>query len=162
MDVRIRPVRETDCADVVRLSLRAWEPVFRSFQNVLGSQLYVRMWPDWTASQSESITAICRGDGKTVTLVAELSGIVIGFIAYVLDEESRTGEVTYLAVDPAHQNRGVGTELNRFVLRRMKEAGMEMARVETGGDPGHAPARAAYERAGYVGLPCVRYYQILR
>ena len=38
---------------------------------------------------------------------------------------------------------------------------MEMAEVMTGGDPGHAPARRSYEKAGYTPLPLVRYYKAL-
>ena len=66
-----------------------------------------------------------------------------------------------MAVDPACQNRGVGTALNTFVLGKMKESGMTLAEVGTGGDPGHAPARRSYEKAGYRALPIVRYYQDL-
>ena len=33
--------------------------------------------------------------------------------------------------------------------------------VETGGDPGHAPARAAYEAAGFTLLPIARYFRVL-
>ena len=33
-----------------------------------------------------------------------------------------------------------------------------LAVVGTGGDLGHAPARRVYEKAGFVGLPLVRYY----
>jgi len=36
-----------------------------------------------------------------------------------------------------------------------------LAVVGTGGDPGHAPARRVYEKAGFVGLPLVRYYASL-
>lgn len=162
MDLRIRPVRKTDSTDVVRLSLLAWEPVFRSFRNVLGPQIYAKIWPEWETSQSEDIASICKGEGKTAVWVAELAGTVVGFISYVLDEESKTGEVTYLAVDPAYQNQGVGTELNRFALSKMKECGMEMARVETGGDPAHAAARKSYEKAGYTGLPLVRFFRVLQ
>jgi len=43
----------------------------------------------------------------------------------------------------------------------MKESGMKLAVVGTGGDPGHAPARRSYEKAGYTGLPLVRYYKVL-
>jgi hypothetical protein len=32
----------------------------------------------------------------------------------------------------------------------MKEAGMQVATVSTGGDPSHAPARRAYEKAGFT------------
>ena len=38
---------------------------------------------------------------------------------------------------------------------------MDIAVVETGGDPGHAPARAAYEAAGFTPLPIARYFRLL-
>ena len=39
------------------------------------------------------------------------------------------------------------------------EAGMTTVMVETGGDPGHAPARATYEAAGFRPLPTVKYFR---
>jgi hypothetical protein len=33
--------------------------------------------------------------------------------------------------------------------------------VETGGDPGHAPARHVYERANYTLFPVARYFKAL-
>ena len=51
----------------------------------------------------------------------------------------------------------MGTELNTFALDRLKESGMKLAVLGTGGDPGHAPARRSYEKAGYIALPTVRY-----
>jgi ribosomal protein S18 acetylase RimI-like enzyme len=66
-----------------------------------------------------------------------------------------------VAVDPEHQNRGIGTELNVAALREMKAAGMKLAEVETGGDEGHAPARRSYEKAGYTASPLVRYFKDL-
>jgi len=41
----------------------------------------------------------------------------------------------------------------------MRQHGMDIAVVETGGDPGHAPARAAYEASGFTLLPIARYLQ---
>jgi hypothetical protein len=38
---------------------------------------------------------------------------------------------------------------------------MKVASLSTGGDPGHAPARRAYEKAGYTAFPIVWYYQDL-
>jgi ribosomal protein S18 acetylase RimI-like enzyme len=86
---------------------------------------------------------------------------VVGFIAYKLDLQDQVGEVDLLAVHPEYQNRGIADQLNRFVLERMKASGMTIAVVGTGGDPGHAPARRSYEKAGYTGLPLVRYYKAL-
>lgn len=39
---------------------------------------------------------------------------------------------------------------------------MALATVSTGGDPSHAPARRAYEKAGFgPGLPSVYLYRVL-
>jgi hypothetical protein len=43
----------------------------------------------------------------------------------------------------------------------MKDAGMSIAMVETGGDPGHAPARRTYEKLGFGLLPIARYFKKL-
>jgi len=108
---------------------------------------------------------ICREHEKTLVWVAEAHAMMTGFIAYTLNSQENgqddTGEVELLAVHPDYQNHGIGTELNQFALEKMKESGMKLALVATGGDPGHAPARRTYEKAGYTALPGVRYYQDL-
>jgi hypothetical protein len=38
---------------------------------------------------------------------------------------------------------------------------MTIAVVETGGDPGHAPARELYAATGFTVLPIARYFQPL-
>lgn len=160
MDVSIRSIVPDDMEDIVRLSLAAWAPVFRSFEQVLGSKIYLHIYPEWRRQQREVVEKICR-DEKTLVWVAEFDERVTGFIAYTLNDEEKTGEVELLAVHPDYQNRGIGTVLNNFVLEKMRESGMELAVVGTGGDPGHAPARRTYEKAGYIPLPIVRYYQDL-
>ena len=71
------------------------------------------------------------------------------------------GEIYMVAVDPDHQRRGIAMALIEFALDRMKDAGMTVAMVETGGDPGHAPARAAYEKMGFGLFPVARYFKKL-
>jgi GNAT superfamily N-acetyltransferase len=66
-----------------------------------------------------------------------------------------------LAVDPDEQDRGIGTALTEFATAWLRDAGMRVAMVETGGDPGHAPARRVYEKAGYALLPIARYFSAL-
>jgi ribosomal protein S18 acetylase RimI-like enzyme len=161
MNLQLRPVRDDDVKDVVRLSLSAWAPVFSSFEQIMGPDIYAYVYPDWIKSQSESIEAVCKDGEETIVWVAELDGVVVGFLAYKLDAKDKTGEVWFLAVDPEYQNRGIGTELNNFGLEKMKESGMQMAVVGTGGDPAHAPARRSYEKSGYTPLPLVRYYKDL-
>ncbi len=161
MRATIRAICDQDVEAVVRLSLAAWAPVFDSFRRILGASIYRAIWPNWTESQRESIEAACRDGAMASVLVAEVGSLVVGFLAYELHPEDHTAEVTFLAVDPAYRNQGIGTELNLVALERMRENGVELARVETGGDPSHAPARRSYEKAGYTGLPLVRYFKKL-
>ena len=77
------------------------------------------------------------------------------------DQRRSMGEISMLAVDPDHQGGGIGTALTEFALDRLRDAGMMVAMVETGGDPGHAAARRTYEKAGYVLSPVARYFKNL-
>ena len=64
--------------------------------------------------RSEDLAAVveraCTGGAHTVW-VAEADGAVAavaGFVAYQANAETKVGEVYMLAVDPAHQRRGLG------------------------------------------------------
>ena len=72
------------------------------------------------------------------------------------------GEVYVIAVDPDFQRQGIGRALMEHSQNRALDAGMAMMMVETGDDPGHAPARAAYEARGYQRWPVARYFKDLR
>lgn len=159
--MEIRPFRGEDMAAVVQLSLLAWAPVFRSFEHVLGAAIYARLYPDWAASQRAGVEQVCGDAERYTTLVAEAGGGVVGFIAYTVDQAAQTGEIDLLAVHPEHQNHGIGTQLTLAATAAMKERGVRLVVVATGGDLGHAPARRAYEQAGFTALPLVRYYQAL-
>lgn len=161
MNCIIRDFSHDDIDDIIRLSLLAWEPVFNSFELILGSRIYPILYPDWQKSQAEGVEKYCLGNKNNKVLVAEVEGTVVGFIAYENHEDDQTGEVMLLAVHPQYQNQGIGTDLNIAALDEMKASGMVMAVVGTGGDPAHAQARRSYQKAGYTGLPLVRYYKAL-
>ncbi|MGD0006091.1 MAG: GNAT family N-acetyltransferase [Anaerolineaceae bacterium] len=161
MNVQIRSYDTNDIDEVVQLSLLAWEPVFAAWERILGAELYpIAIYPDWRIGQKEVVVKICT-DEKIATWVAEVDGRVVGFVAYEFNQQSKIGEVQLLAVHPDYQNQGIGTQLNLFALQMLKDGGMKLAVVGTGGDEGHAPARRSYEKAGYTGLPLVRYYKAL-
>ncbi len=71
------------------------------------------------------------------------------------------GVIEMIAVDPDHQLRGTGFTLTNFALNWMRDAGMHVAMVETGGDPGHEPARRLYEATGFRDISPVRYWMSL-
>jgi RimJ/RimL family protein N-acetyltransferase len=72
------------------------------------------------------------------------------------------GELSNNAVDPAHQNRGIATAMYGWCLDRMRAADMHFVKVSTGLDVAHAPARRAYEKAGFApGFEGVDYFRLL-
>ena len=146
---------------MVDLSLRAWAPAFASLEQALGSNIFRRQHPDWREDQRRAVEEVCASQEKRVW-VAEANGTAVGFVAIEFHHPERSmGEISMLAVDPDYQGGGIGTALTEFALDRLKDAGMRVAMVETGGDPGHAAARRTYEKAGYVLLPIARYFKNL-
>ena len=160
--VVIRPFQESDLDAVVELSVRAWEPVFDSLRGVLGDAIFARLHqPDWRTVQAEAVRSSCTSEELDV-FVAVVDGTPVGFATVALNAfHERMGVVDMIAVDPAFQRRGIATQLMNGAADHMRERGMDIAVVETGGDPGHAPARAIYEASGYTTLPVVRYLKLL-
>ena len=158
--MRIQPYDPEQLDAVVRLSLRAWTPVFDSLQKVMDVDVYQAFYPDWRLSQQQAVEGVCAAEDTKVWVAIDM-GITVGFVAVKFHPESSMGEIYMIAVDPDYQHRGIGTALTAFALERMKDAGMSVAMVETGGDPGHAPARRTYEKAGFGLLPAARYFKKL-
>jgi ribosomal protein S18 acetylase RimI-like enzyme len=152
--VLIRPFEKKDLAAVVALSLRAWEPVHAALRDVMDDELFdLRHQPDWRTSQQHSVESVLGGNDNTVW-VAEEDGIVVGFAAATIRRDDDVGEILMLAVDPPSQNRGIGTGLTETATDWIRESGMPVAFISTGGDnTGHDAARATYDKAGYRRLP---------
>jgi GNAT superfamily N-acetyltransferase len=161
MDMHLEPYAPHQLDAVLRLSLRAWAPVFDSLQNAMNAEVYQAFYPDsWRVSQQQAIEDVCAADDMHVW-VAVADGSPVGFVAVKLHAADSMGEISMVAVDPDVQGRGIGSTLIAFALDWMKDAGMSIAMVETGGDPGHAPARYTYEKTGFELLPIARYFKKL-
>jgi ribosomal protein S18 acetylase RimI-like enzyme len=158
--MQIKPYDSSHVDAIVRLSLRAWSPVFDSLKVALDADVYQTFYPDgWRVSQEKSVRDTCASADMKIWVAIE-AGVIAGFIA-IRFHEGKLGEIYMIAVDPDYQRRGIAMDLTDFAVERMKEAGMQIAMVETGGDPGHAPARAAYQKAGFRALPLARYFRKL-
>ncbi len=157
--MQIRPYETQDADGVIRLSLRAWAPVFASIEQAMSREVYRELYPDWRVNQRNAVETVCADD-TTQVWIAQVDGTSVGFVA-VKPHPGGIGEVYMLAVDPDYQKRGIATALTDFALDWMKSAGMSVAMVETGGDPGHAPARHTYEKIGFRLLPVARYFKKL-
>jgi GNAT superfamily N-acetyltransferase len=160
MEASIREYEPSDQGPVVELSLRAWEPVFAAVEQMLGPELFVRLRGDWRAGQAREVLGVLADHAQQVW-VAEAEGEPVGFVAATLHPDSGMGEIYMIAVDPGAQGRGIGEALTGVATDWLRQSGMRVAMIETGGDPGHAPARRVYEKAGYTPLPAVRFFKAL-
>ena len=115
----IRPYTQSDAEAVVRLSLRAWAPVFESIERELDPAVYRVFYPDgWEVQQRQAVEAALANPAHHVW-VADRDGVIAGFVAVVLHREDRMGEIHMVAVDPEQQGQGVGTALTHFALEWM-------------------------------------------
>jgi ribosomal protein S18 acetylase RimI-like enzyme len=161
-DLVLRDLEARDVEAVVEIALAAWQPINAHHREVLGDALFAATRPEWRTAKALSVRAACLpGEGR-VALVAEAEGQVVAFLTFTADQQHGVGAFTNNAVTPAHQGQGIGSRLYTCALQRMRELGLRYARVTTGGDAAHAPARRAYERAGFVQkLTSVEYYREL-
>ena len=162
MTVSVRPLEERDVDAVVEFSVRAWAPVFESMCAVMGRTIFSRVYPDWKPAQARAVESVIR-DNCSRVWVAESSGRLAGFVAVVFHDRdgAKAGEIEMVAVDPEFQNQGIGLTLVSSAVDEIGNLGIPLAEIGTGGDPGHAPARRVYEKAGFTALPLVRYYKAL-
>ena len=158
--MRIEPYQDNQLSAIVALSLRAWEPVFASIEKTMDADVFQHFHPDWRQSQRKAVETTCIATDTTVWSARE-GETIVGFAAVKLHTDNGMGEIYMVAVDPDHQGRGIGTALMQHAMAWMKEQGMVVAMVETGGDPGHGAARRTYEKLGFRLFPTARYFMKL-
>ncbi len=160
-DAAIRAFHPHDLPRLCEIAVRAWEPIFGDWRELMGDAMFHAAWRDWRADKAGQIVDFCERTPEWC-LVAELEGRVVGFITHTLCYDTALAEIGNNAVDPECQGLGIGTDMYRYVLDVFREEGMKFAKVSTGLDPAHAPARAAYEKAGFTQfIPMVYYYREL-
>lgn len=158
-------LRRAAAADTPRFQAireAAYAPVFASFRSILGDDIYELAQARDDAAQGELLTSLLAPGSEWEVYAAEVEGLVVGFVSVRFNRETTVGEIGLNAVHPDHAGQGAGTAMYDFAIARMKEAGMRVATVGTGGDPSHAPARRAYRKAGFTAeIPSVWMFRMI-
>ncbi len=144
----IRSYRTDDLETLADIGNRAWRSIYRMFRQTYGDELFSLLVADEWTSKGEQIRAHCARYPEWV-FVCEEGDRIVGFATFRLDPVKSIGEIGNNAVDPECGLKGVGQQLYAAVLAHFREQGMRYAKVQTGCDEAHAPARRAYERAGF-------------
>ena len=163
----IRDMEEGDLDAVVEIARQSWKPVFVSWRELMGEPIFSRIYEDWQDDKESQIRRAAAPESGMAFLVAVADRRVAGFVSWRVDQDKQgkgpVAEIGNNAVDPEWQNRGIASGLYAEVIRRCRAADVATIKVTTGLDPSHAPARRAYEKAGFgSGIPMVTYWQDLK
>lgn len=161
--VRLRAQRDGDIEALVALAHRAWRDVEASVDAVLGSPLDRLATPSWASHHDAVVRQACASEETTVVVADDHEGEPLGFVAHRVHAPSEAmsayGEIVIIGVEPAARGRGVGKALLDRAVADLRTYGVPVIMAETGGDEGHAPARALYESAGFTRLPIAQYWR---
>jgi len=161
-DCHFRPYAPSDYSKLHEIRNAAFAPVFASFRELVGDAIAPIAFAAAEEEQGALLDQLCVRESGGELHVMEVGDEVAGFVALAFDHHTGIGEIELNAIHPGHQGRGLGLKMYNHACARLKLAGMKIATVGTGGDPAHAPARRAYEKAGFsAGLPTVYLYKKL-
>ena len=144
----IRLFQPSDLEPMVVIARKAWKKIFEGFRQQLGDELYTILYGNRLQDKRYQLTEFTAKFPRQC-YVCERNGKIVGFVTFGLNRETKTGILTNNAADPDSGEKGVGQEMYAAIFDRMRQEGMIAVTVSTGLDEGHAPARRAYERAGF-------------
>jgi RimJ/RimL family protein N-acetyltransferase len=144
----IRKYKPGDLAKIVDMGNRAWREIYRMFRETYGDELFQLVVPNEATFKGEQIKSHCERHPEWV-FVCEEEERIVGFITFTLNFGTKIGEIGNNAKDLDCDLKGIGQQMYKAVLDYFREQGMVYAKVHTGLDYAHAPARKAYERAGF-------------
>jgi ribosomal protein S18 acetylase RimI-like enzyme len=118
------------------------------YEGAYGSELFSLLIPDQDVAKEEQIKEHVLNHPDWI-YICEENGKIVGFVTFSIERGRKIGQIGNNAVDPECGLKGIGQQMYAEVFRRFKDEGMLYAQVTTGLDDTHAPARRAYERAGF-------------
>lgn len=156
MDIKIVPTKEEHIDHCVRVGIRAYESVHKSYAACIGQDIHEALMGNWREEKAASI----RTDWADGAFVALADGQVAGYIIYKIN--GIAGSIRDNAVDPNLWGQGINVKLGEAALDAMRAAGCKYATVKVGLDEGQARARRSYTKLGFDrNLPNIMYYQKL-
>jgi GNAT superfamily N-acetyltransferase len=157
----MRPYQKPDCAWIIETADKAWRPINAAYRKAYGDELFPLLVHNPDTRKGVEMRGFCQ-DHPELVFVCEEGGKRVAFLTILFDRERKMGIIGNNAVDPDCGLKGIGQQMYSFALERFRAEGMVWANVDTGLDEGHAPARRAYERAGFdISISSIRYYRKL-
>jgi ribosomal protein S18 acetylase RimI-like enzyme len=158
----VRPFRPADLGRLLELTIATFGPFHeQSFPGIVGDTVAANQHGNWREDYRNQWQGLHDPDNGKYVVVAEDHDEIVGFIAWTMRPQKRSGEIGPMAVESAHRRHHVASALCAHAFDDMRRHGIEVVSLGTGGDDFHAPARALYDSLGMTPLPVVVYYKVL-
>jgi ribosomal protein S18 acetylase RimI-like enzyme len=145
--MNMRPYQNEDLADVMEIANIAWRPIREMSRAALGDKIADFLNPAGdSVSKGLQVKAQIES-GNWGIAVCEHEGKLVGFITYSIN--GAMGEICNNGALTSTGLKGIGQTMYKYVMEEFRKAGVKFVKVTTGLDWAHAPARRAYERAGF-------------
>lgn len=153
----LRTIAPADYATVIGIANRAFANARKFTRAELGDKLADLAFPGGDDKSKGIEVARFLDKTPTQAIVAESGGRIVGFATWHVD--GKIGTVGNNGADPDNHVPGTGTAMYRELLRIFRAQGCAAAKVMTGLSEPFAPARRAYQKAGFgLGIGSVTYY----
>ena len=158
-ELLIVPMADEHIDKILEIAYSSWEAIHTAYKECLGEELYNLVKPDWKNNLKKSILKIMD---ISDFYVAILNNEIHGFCSLRYEKEGKLGIFGYNGVSLNSRGLRIASRMYSFLKGELLKKGAVYARVHTGLDDGHAPARRAYERTGFSHpLPMITYYMPL-
>ena len=156
--MNMREYRSGDLEQVMAIADAAWRPIRKMSREALGDAISDILNPAGDAKSKGLQVKAQIESGRYGIAVCEHEDALVGFVTWTID--GAVGEICNNAALPSAEIKGIGQTMYSFVLEKFRKAGVKVVCVTTGLDSAHAPARRAYERAGFkTHLDSTTYYK---
>jgi ribosomal protein S18 acetylase RimI-like enzyme len=153
----LRECRQADLPALIDLTIEAFRPLFEAdLPEVLDPRVFAHDHGNWKEKYREEVPALHDPDSNRFIILAEDSERPLGYVGWQVNPDG-SGRLRMVAVHPHSRRRGVGSAVCRAALTQLKERGVTVVHIGTGGDAFHAPARRLYESLGFIGYPVMDY-----
>ena len=158
--MKMREYRPEDLQAVMAIANAAWQPIRKMSREAIGDRISDLFNPAGDAVSKGLQVKEQIDSGRYGIAICEHEGRVVGFITW--NSEGPVGQICNNAALPGSGLKGVGQTMYQYVLNLFRSQGLKAVKVTTGLDWAHAPARRAYERAGFTRhLDSVTYFMEL-
>lgn len=161
MDIKeiIREATADDTDTLIKIAVNEWRAIYEGYREQLGDEIFPLFFDDYENIKADQIRENMRHGNVYVT---ECDGRIAGFFHFTYLEDKKIGILLNNAVSGEYRGRGIGGRQYEAAFDMLRKLGALAVQVTTGLDDAHAPARRAYEKAGFsASTSSITYYKKL-